>query len=91
MATATREKSKVLAYTVRLEPEEGGSYSVSVPALPGCLTWGETYSQALDRAREAIEGHLLALRQLGKPIPRETSPRATAFHVLVEVTTPAAT
>lgn len=87
MPTATEAAPKALAYTVRLEREEDGRYNVSVPALPGCLTWGESYEHALEMAREAIEGHLLALKKLGKPIPREVEPE-TAFSVLVEVPAP---
>jgi predicted RNase H-like HicB family nuclease len=29
-------------YTVRVEPAEEGGYNVFVPALPGCVTQGET-------------------------------------------------
>ena len=37
------------------EPEEGG-YSVIVPALPGCVSQGETVEEAIAMARDAIEG-----------------------------------
>jgi predicted RNase H-like HicB family nuclease len=52
-ATATRKK---LTYTVMLlaDAEEGG-YAVMVPALPGCVTQGETVQEALEMAREVIE------------------------------------
>ena len=62
-------------YTVVLlpEPEEGG-FSVLVPALPGCLTQGETVDEALINAREAIGLHLRALARDGDPIPEETAP-----------------
>lgn len=46
-------------YTVLLEPDtESGGFSVSVPALPGCLTQGDTIDEALDMAREAIALYL---------------------------------
>ncbi|MGB9793393.1 MAG: type II toxin-antitoxin system HicB family antitoxin, partial [Thermacetogeniaceae bacterium] len=49
-------------YKVILEwDEEGQGYVVSVPALPGCFTQGDTVEQALERAKEAIVGHLEAL------------------------------
>ncbi len=62
-------------YTVILlpEPEEGG-FSVLVPALPGCLTQGETIEEALANAREAIGLHLRALSRHGEPIPEEEAP-----------------
>jgi antitoxin HicB len=65
----------VARYTVVLlpEPEEGG-FSVLVPALPGCLTQGETVDEALTNAREAIGLHLRALTRDGEPVPEETAP-----------------
>jgi predicted RNase H-like HicB family nuclease len=59
-------------YTVVIESEpDGSAYNVSVPALPGCYTWGESFEDALRMAREAIAGHVAALHQLGEPVPDE--------------------
>lgn len=42
-------------YAVLLTPDlESGGYSVTVPALPGCFTHGETVEEALHEVREAI-------------------------------------
>ena len=42
-------------YTVLLTPDgESGGYTVTVPALPGCITDGETMEEALERASVAI-------------------------------------
>jgi predicted RNase H-like HicB family nuclease len=38
---------------VLLRPESVGGYSVSVPALPGCHSQGETREEALENIREA--------------------------------------
>ncbi len=40
---------------VLVRPESVGGYSVSVPALPGCHSEGETLEQALANIREAAE------------------------------------
>ncbi len=40
---------------VLLRPETVGGYSVSVPALPGCFSQGETRDEALANIREAAE------------------------------------
>lgn len=56
-------------YEVVLTREEGGSYSVTVPALPGCVSQGETREEALAMIREAIEGYLESLRAHDDPIP----------------------
>jgi antitoxin HicB len=67
-------------YTVLLTPDpEEGLFVVTVPALPGCFTQGRTVEEALERAREAISGHLAALEALGEPIPDEQSPPELAL------------
>lgn len=43
---------------VVLEPQEEGGYTVFVPALPGCISQGETQEEALDNITEAITLHL---------------------------------
>lgn len=61
-------------YTVVLDAEpDGSAYNVSVPALPGCFTWGETFEEAVRMARGAIAGHVAALRDLGEEVPTEDS------------------
>ncbi len=50
---------------------DGGAYNVSVPALPGCHTWGEMFEEAVRMAREAIAGHIVALDDLGEVVPVE--------------------
>jgi antitoxin HicB len=46
-------------YTVILTPEpDGSAYNVSVPALPGCFTWGATVEEALAMAKDAIAVYL---------------------------------
>jgi antitoxin HicB len=57
-------------FEVVLQPEEEGGFSVSVPALPGCHTQGETREEALEMARDAIEGYLEVLAEEGRPLPR---------------------
>jgi predicted RNase H-like HicB family nuclease len=43
---------------VILEPSEEGGYTVTVPALPGCVSEGETREEALRNIEEAIRLHL---------------------------------
>jgi antitoxin HicB len=63
----------VRRYTVLLTPEEGG-YVVSVPALPGCNTEGDTLTEAIQNAHEAIELYISVLKERGEPIPEEDEP-----------------
>jgi predicted RNase H-like HicB family nuclease len=43
---------------VVLEPSEEGGFTVYVPSLPGCVSEGDSESQALQNIREAIELYL---------------------------------
>ena len=56
-------------YTVVLEEEEDGWYSVWVPALPGCGSQGSTKEEALRNIQEAIEVHIWGLEDDGLPVP----------------------
>ncbi len=60
-------------YTVVLIPEEEGGYSVEVPALPGCVTQGESREEAVAMAKEAIGLYLESLKADGEPIPQESA------------------
>jgi predicted RNase H-like HicB family nuclease len=51
---------------VLLRPESVGGYSVSVPALPGCFSQGETREEALSNIREAAELWLEVASDAGK-------------------------
>lgn len=52
---------KILNYTVVFDPEEDGGYSVYCPALPGCVSQGDTYEEALENIKEAITGYVKSL------------------------------
>jgi predicted RNase H-like HicB family nuclease len=47
-----------------LEKNEDGGYTVTVPALPGCITEGATWDEAVANAQEAIAGYLGCLQEL---------------------------
>jgi len=58
-------------YSIVVEPEGDGTYFVTVPALPGCFTRGETIEECQQRAIEAIEVHIAGLEADGEPVPEE--------------------
>lgn len=62
------------AYTVVLQPEEDGRFSVTVPALPGCFTEGLSREDALCNAQEAISLYIEALLADSKPLPVDINP-----------------
>ena len=76
---ATKEE-KVKRYTVVVTWDpEGKVYSASVPALPGCHTWGKTKASAFRNALDAIETYMAAMRKLKQPLPREVEQRVAEF------------
>ena len=56
-------------YTVVIERDEDGVYIVTVPALPGCHTAGDSEEEALELIKDAIRLHIEARLELGEPIP----------------------
>lgn len=82
---AMRKPRKSSSYQINLIPETEGGYTVLVPSLPGCVSYGSTIEEATSRAREAIELHLENLAAHHEPIPpgNESLP---VFTTLVHVT-----
>ena len=60
-----------LNYRILLRREPEGGYTVTVPSLPGCVTFGETVDEAIKMAKEAIQLFLESLEAHGDPIPTE--------------------
>ena len=56
-------------YELQKEPE--GGYTISVPALPGCVSIGDTFEEALLMIADAMEGWLAVARDEGYPIPAQ--------------------
>ena len=61
-------------YSIVVDPDPDGGFTVTVPALPGCITQGETIEECLAHAQEAIELYIEALVASGEPIPEERQP-----------------
>lgn len=60
-----------MRYTVVLEQEPDGGYVATVPALPGCVSQGDTRAEALVNIREAIDLYIEDCRDAGDPVPTE--------------------
>lgn len=56
-------------YKILLHKEPEGGFTVSVPALPGCISFGENIDEAISMAKEAIELYIEELQERGDPIP----------------------
>ncbi len=52
---------------VSFEPSDEGGYTVYVPALPGCISEGDTLDEARQNIRQAIELYLEPVDELVAP------------------------
>ncbi len=62
------------SFSVVLEPQEDGGFTVLVPALPEVVTEGDTEEEALANAQEAIRAILAYRRDNGMSIPADAQP-----------------
>jgi antitoxin HicB len=60
-------------YKIMLHKEPEGGYTVTVPALPGCVTFGEDVDEAIAMAKEAIDLYIEELQSRNEPVPDDTN------------------
>lgn len=72
---------KILEYTVIFEPAEEGGYVVYVPSLPGCVTQGDSFEEAVNMAKDAIKGYLDVLKEEKEELIEERSPIITKVKI----------
>ena len=58
-----------MKYRVLIEQDEDGMFVAEVPALPGCISQGQTRAEVLENIQEAIEAYLESLKAHNEPIP----------------------
>src|SRR5271154_2479246 len=63
-------------YTFVFSPEPEGGYTVTCPALPGLVTYGETLDEARAMARDAMDGLIELMAEYGEAIPESDAPEA---------------
>jgi predicted RNase H-like HicB family nuclease len=61
-----------MKYTVILQRENDEGYVATIPALPGCVSQGDTRTEVLKNIEEAIELYLADVREADEAIPVET-------------------
>jgi predicted RNase H-like HicB family nuclease len=60
-------------YIALVHKDEGTSYGVSFPDVPGCISAGDTLEEAVANAGEALAAHLALMRDDGDAIPAPRS------------------
>ncbi len=73
--------AQIYNFSIVLEPQQNGGFTVLVPALPEVVTEGETEAEALSNAEEAIRAILSYRQDHGIPIPSDAKPEVR--HVTV--------
>ena len=58
-----------MKYRVTISQDEDGKFVAEVPSLPGCISQGNTRSEAVKNIQEAMEAYLESLKQHNEPIP----------------------
>jgi predicted RNase H-like HicB family nuclease len=59
-----------LHYSMNIQwDDEDHIFVVTVPELPGCMTHGKTYEEAVKQGIDAIESWIQVARELGRPVP----------------------
>lgn len=76
---------RLYKFTVVFERAEEGGYLVRVPALPGCMTQGETFEEAERMAKDAIKAYCASLKKHKEPIPKEAHEIIESISVPVAV------
>jgi len=62
---------KYLQYNLVFRPEPEGGFTVIVPALPGCITYGKNLEEAKWQAQDAIRGYTASMRKHNEHIPTD--------------------
>ena len=63
--------SQMISYRILLRKEPEGGYTVTVPSLPGCVTYGKSIEESIEMAKEAIELYLESLKSHHEEIPND--------------------
>lgn len=59
---------KTFTYRILLNKEPEGGYTATVPALPGCITFGNSIDEAIEHTKEAISLYIESLQAHGESI-----------------------
>ena len=74
---------KTLHYNLIFRPEPEGGFTVTVPALPGCISYGQNLNEAKEMILDAINGYIESLTKHNEPIPSDND----SFTSMIDVQT----
>ncbi|MDP3792157.1 MAG: type II toxin-antitoxin system HicB family antitoxin [bacterium] len=65
-------KKNELQFHAIFRPEPEGGFTVIVPSLPGCISYGKNLKEAKKMGADAIRGYIASLKKHREPIPMDT-------------------
>lgn len=71
IVSVRNSNESIYHYRVVIYRDEDGVYIAECPALEGCMTDGATFEKVLEGIKDVVACYVGALKELGKPIPRE--------------------
>lgn len=63
-----------------LSPEEEGGFTITVPTLPGCISYGKTIDEALLQISDAMKGWLEVAKEENLDVPEEVEKAVLISH-----------
>ncbi|HDH11105.1 MAG TPA: type II toxin-antitoxin system HicB family antitoxin [Nitrospirae bacterium] len=58
-----------MKYRILIKQDEDGFFVVECPSLPGCISQGQTRSEAVNNIQDAIKGYIESLKKHDEPVP----------------------
>ena len=58
-----------MKYRILIEKDEDGFFIAECPSLPGCISQGQTRSEAVTNIQDAIKGYIESLKKHDEPVP----------------------
>lgn len=62
-----------LQFNVIFRPEKEGGFTVMVPLLPGCISYGKTLNEAKKMITDAIDGYIFSMKKRGEIIETDAN------------------
>lgn len=72
---------KINDYTVMYRAEPEGGFTVIVPSLPGCVSYGKTLDEAKVMITDAIVGYIASLKKHNEPVPSDSATFLSTVHI----------
>ncbi len=73
--------NKAIRYNVIFRPEPEGGFTVIVPSLPGCVSYGKDLKEAKKMAVDAIKAYISSLKKHKEPVPTDEENFFTSVEV----------